>query len=755
MSEKLNIIRGCITTKRYVSEEGFGIFILKIEEGCKKKLPPSLSNSSLVTIKGKIPIWAFDIKYEFSGKWESHSKFGTQFAVERYEEIKPENLEDLKIWLSSGLIKNIGTKTADKIIEHFGADSFYIIENEPVRVREVPGVGDKRAEEIAKSLIELKSIREIITFLRKQEIGLATALKIHKKYKNEAIDVIKSNPYKLAEDIDGIGFKISDSIALNMGFKLDSKFRLRALIIYLLKNAENEGHCFLNINQLMDESQKLIGEIPNNYIEVLEELEGNKLFIEELSDVEINIYLLKNYYLEKNIASKLLEIDKTPRDNEWEDCIHEVVEEMKQEDNIELTDEQINVLKTLLKKKVLILTGAAGTGKTQCVKAIIKLLEKIKVSYRLASASGKAANRIEEVTGRSATTIHRLLEFHPQQGFRINRDNQLCSEIIIVDECSMLDVRLLNSLLNAIRNNASLLFIGDYHQIPSISAGNFLYDIIYSKVVTSIELTKIHRQAENSGIIQAAHQILNEIVPDFVPDLEIENFNYSPNMQYYFVKSENNDILNNIIAIIRDITATLALKDPANVIQIITPMNKGEIGTVKINEFLQDYYNHYQNQQLKTRNKVFKLGDKVIQTKNNYDKMIFNGNIGKIVEVNMKDDTMLIKFDLYETPILYQKCDLSEINLAYAISIHKAQGSEYPIVIQIASTSHYIMLQKNLLYTGVTRAKHTSIIIGQKRALFLSVNNNKMILRNTSLWKRLQQGLIEYNSIDDSDDILF
>jgi len=750
--ELLSIIKGSIVSKRYFDENTeFGIFSVKLEGG-NNKVPPSFIRNGLITVKGTVPLWAFDIKYEFSGYWSTHSKFGPQFTIERYEELKPETREDIIIWLSSGLIKNVGKKMAERIVDYFGLETNYILEEHPEKLQEVDGIGKKRAKEITDAVSDLKKIREIITFLKKHEVGLATAIKIHKKYRDKSIEVIKQNPYQLAEDIDRIGFKICDAIALSLGFKTDSKFRLKAMVIYLLKEAQNEGHCYLTVNQIIDKSQKLIGEIPSNFSSILEELEEDKLFIEEINEENINIYLKSNYYLEKKIAGKLLAINETSRDNEWIDYIDEVKSEILNEDGIELTDEQINCLETILKEKLLILTGPGGTGKTQVTKAIIKLLEKNDISYCLAGPTGRSANRLEELTGRKAKTIHRLLEFHPELGFQRCRFNQLDNEVIIVDEASMVDIRLLNRLLDACRNNMTLIFIGDYHQLPSIKAGNFLYDILYSKVLPSIELTKIHRQAAESHIIQAAHSVLQGFMPDF-PQTNIYNFQYHPAIQYYFIESENQAIVNNLIKIINNIKDTLGYDDLSKYIQVITPMNKGDLGTNKLNEILQDYYNRYNNKQIKSGRKTFKLGDRIIQTINNYDKMVYNGDFGKIIDVDMSGDILKIKFDLYNEIKEYNKCDLHELNLGYAITIHKAQGSEIPIIIQIISNSHYVMLQRNLLYTGITRSKKASILLGQKRAMYIGIQNNKIIHRNTMLYKRLQEKDCIYDeSLIDNDD---
>jgi len=676
----------------------------------------------LLTLVGNIAEPSAGQALQIEGWWVGHPKYGKQFKIKTYKKLTPVTTEGIKKYLGSGMIKGVGPVTADRIVDHFGKDSLEIIEKSPKRLEEVPGIGPKRKKKITSSFREQEKIKEVMVFLHSYGVSSLFATKIYKAYRDEAIEKVRENPYQLVEDIFGIGFKTADSIAANLGIKGDSPLRTKAGIRYVLTESAGEGHTFLPRDVLQEKAAKVLNTDTEAIRIALQSLnKENKVVIEDGA-----VYFPPFYYAEKGTVRKIAELLGTKGKTfnlPWE----KVTSWLKKKQEIILAAEQMEVVKTALTEKMMVLTGGPGTGKTTTLKSIVLILQELKVKVFLAAPTGRAAKRLSEATGREASTLHRLLEFAPEKGFGRNENRKLTAEFLIVDEISMMDLLLMYALLRALQPSCRVVFVGDSDQLPAVGAGNVLKDIIHSNRIKTIKLTHIFRQAKKSLIVVNAHRINQG---------EFPYLKGPPERDFYFlVKQEPEEVRETILNLCKkEIPRHFGL-NPIKDIQVISPLYRGAAGVDRLNRDLQNILNpnsHF----LSWGGTKFGVGDKVMQLRNNYQKEVFNGDIGRISNIDPGEGKLWVRFPEKEVP--YEGADIAEICLAYAISVHKSQGSEYPTIVMPVITSHYIMLQRNLLYTALTRAKRLAILIGQTKALAIAVKNNKVAKRYTRLAERLR-----------------
>ncbi|MDD6597096.1 ATP-dependent RecD-like DNA helicase [Anaerovibrio sp.] len=658
------------------------------------------------------------------GSWKVDSRYGRQFMAESWEETMPATVYGIEKYLGSGLIKGVGPKFAQRIVRMFGTETIAVIEDDIDRLRQVEGIGSKRISMIKESWQKQKEVKNIMLFLQSNGVSTAYAAKIYKEYGNAAIDKVKENPFRLADDIWGIGFRTADTIAAKLGFGKDSFVRLRSGILYTLSALADEGHVYAERDQLADKAVELLeADIANVQMTL-----DNMLQAEELIFEEDAIFLPAFNYAEKGTAHKLIQLaeDVSGFDSLRPESQVDVaaLEKML---GIQYDEVQAQAVQEAARSKVMVLTGGPGTGKTTTVQGIIAAYGQMGLRILLAAPTGRAAKRMSEATGLPAKTIHRLLECKPPEGYQRNEENPLEGDVLIVDECSMIDIILMNSLLKALPRNMRLVLVGDIDQLPSVGAGNVLRDIIDSGRFPVIRLTRIFRQAQQSRIITNAHRINKGEFPD------ISN---GSNTDFFFINNEEPE------AAVQEIVALVSSKLPRyygvkpSEVQVLTPMQRGVLGGTNLNQTLQAALNP-EGEGLRRGGFIFRLYDKVMQVKNNYDKEVFNGDIGRITAVDLQERTLQVMFD--GRVIEYDVSELDELVHAYATTIHKAQGSEYPIVVMPVLMTHFVMLQRNLLYTGITRAKKVLVMIGSKKALAYAVHNVTVSQRNTKLKERLMR----------------
>jgi exodeoxyribonuclease V alpha subunit len=669
---------------------------------------------------------------KISGSWVRHPKYGMNFNVTKFSIEVPTTLSGIKNYLSSGLIDGIGEKYAERIVEKFKENTFEIIEKTPEKLLKVQGIGKERLKKIISAWDSQKGIRNLIMFLKDVDISTNMAAKIYKTYDQDSISVLKSNPYKLTDDIFGIGFKTADRIAGKLGIDKDSPMRIEAGIEYILKSAAEDGHCFLPELDLIRQSDEILNV---NQILIPKALENllavKKIVIESNMQGSRNIYLNSLYNAEVIVSNNFKSILKFPPITIREDT-KEIISKAEKSIGVVLENKQREAIQTLFEKKVVIVTGGPGTGKTTLIRSLVKVAEQLGLNTLLAAPTGRAAKRLSESSNHIAKTIHRLLEFNPITGrFMRDQTNTLEADLVVLDEVSMIDIQLMANFIKAVKKKAFLLFIGDINQLPSVGPGNVLKDMLASKVITFIELTHIFRQAQDSLIVTNAHMINNGF---YKP---LEHKSKETLSDFYFIQENDPPkVLELIKEMIVDRIPRRFKLNPIHELQVLTPMNKGEIGASNLNKELQFLLNKSEIIFEKGL-RLFKLGDKVMQIRNNYKKNIFNGDIGFIASIDNDSNQLIVKFDEHSTAT-YEYDELDEITLAYATTIHKAQGSEYPAVIVPILTQHFMLLQRNLLYTAVTRAKKLVILIGDRKAVYIALNNNKVSERYTLLTKRLR-----------------
>ncbi|MDR2200578.1 MAG: ATP-dependent RecD-like DNA helicase [Puniceicoccales bacterium] len=658
------------------------------------------------------------------GDWVQHPKFGRQFAIESFSATLPADINGIRKYLSSGLVHGIGKVYANKIVDHFGADTFDVICTESARLREVPGIGIGRAKNIKAAWDEQYALRDILIFLQTYNISNALCLRLYKIYGQEAKQILQSDPYRVAREVEGIGFKTADKIAQNIGIPSNHIARIDAGILYTFSNLELLGHTAYPSEELLNLTQQLLEINREKIADRLHTLIQFKK-INVIADGFVQTNLMTSY--ETTLVKHIYRLHQTQ--SSLPKILHDnaIVWAQKRE-GFPFAEEQIAALRHGLTQKLSIITGGPGTGKTTILRALVSILGAKNVRIGLAAPTGRAAQKLTETTGIDAKTIHRLLQFNPQTGqFSFNQENQLNLDFVIIDEASMIDTRLAVSLLNAIPDRAHLLLVGDIDQLPSVGAGNILSDFIDSKRFSITYLKQIFRQGQQSEIVQLAHRIIGGdlgFIPSITPIEQIS----SEHDFHFIVASSPEECTQKIEQLCTSLLPSLYSIDPINDIQILAPLHKGSAGIDILNEKLQRIFSHSEKQIPWCH---FRLGDKVIQLRNNYEKNIFNGDLGIIYNFNSERATVFVNVNGESVEL--NRAELGDIALAYAISIHKSQGSEFPIVLIPLLTQHYIMLQRNLLYTAVTRGRNKVFIIGDPKAYNLAVSNLKSTQRITGL----------------------
>lgn len=669
-------------------------------------------------------------RVKLRGDYRNNPRFGRQFAFQGFEEIMPVSQNDIRSYLSSGLIKGVGPSMAEKIVQRFGDDTLRILDENPEQLREVRGIGEKTLEGIVESWKAHVGMRELMLFLQPQGVSPAYAARIFKAYGPKAREVLEKNPYRMAMDVRGIGFLTADAIAARLGFAPDNPLRVQAAALYILQRASEDGNVFLPEDSLVDRIVKQVAVSEEMAKEALLALEDDERIVREAQGRVMAVYLKRFHHCESRTSWYLRRLLASPKSIRFRD-VDKALEKVLAELSITLAPRQIDAIRAATSAKILVITGGPGTGKTTIIKSLIRLFQKARAKIALAAPTGRAAKRMSEACEMDASTIHRLLEYSPTDDrFARNEDTPLPCDLLVVDEASMMDSLLFYYLLKAVPRGATLVLVGDIHQLPSVGPGNVLGDIIDSHAVPVVELNEIFRQSQESSIICNAHLINRGLMP-------LVEQNPRALSDFYFLPREDPDEAATTIVdlISSSIPAKFGL-NPFNDVQLLTPMHKGAVGAELMNRRLQEALNP-QGREVRKGDRIFRQNDKVMQIRNNYDKDIFNGDIGRIVFIDPHDRKISVRFDDVVKP--YEFDELDELVPAYAISIHKSQGSEYPAVVIPIMMQHYILLQRNLIYTAVTRGKSLVVLVGERKALQIAIENNKTARRYTWLADRLQQ----------------
>jgi len=710
-------------------ENGFGV--LRVEADGRR---------GPVTVVGNLPSAVAGEYIEATGDWKQDRDHGLQFKADNIRTTPPHTIEGIEKYLGSGLIKGIGSHYARKIVEAFGERTLSVIDESPTFLKEVKGLGPRRIQRIRESWQEQKAVRGILVFMQSHGIGTSRALRIYKTYGDQAVEVIRANPYRLATDIWGVGFKSADDIALRIGFDRASPLRALAAVRYVLQDLSEDGHCAYPESEVIGKTRELTGIDRATITTVIEQGIGEGEFVRDgLKPPDGHpwaswLYLKRLYQAETEAARSLQALcqGKHPLPAiKVETALDWVEKKMK----IQLAESQRQAVRQSATQKVLVITGGPGVGKTTIVRAILEIFSAKGMVCELCAPTGRAAKRLSETTGREARTIHRLLEYDPGvNGFKRDSRNPLRADLLVVDETSMVDVVLMSQLLQAVPSRACLLLVGDVDQLPSVGPGTVLADIIDSGAVPVVRLTEIFRQAGQSWIVRAAHRVKNGEMPEPAPDKQGD---------FFLVEAKTPEVvIDRIVTLVRERIPARFRMNPFRDIQVLTPMNRSELGSRNLNARLQEILNPLQSTGEKELSQIerfgwtFRVGDKVLQTVNNYQKDVFNGDIGRVLTIDPEDQEVIVEFD--NRRVSYEFGELDELALAYAMTIHKSQGSEYPAVIIPLHQQHFIMLQRNLLYTGITRGKKLVTLVGTRRALALAVQRQDTARRYTGLFRRLR-----------------
>ena len=657
------------------------------------------------------------------GDWKVDKRYGSQFVCQTWEEVMPATIYGIEKYLGSGLVKGIGPKFAQLIVRQFGLDTIEVIETDIERLYEVPGIGKKRVEKIRESWEKQKDIKNVMLFLQGYGVSTAYAAKIYRQYGKESIDKVKENPYRLADDIRGIGFKTADNIAGKMGYGKNDQRRCKSGLIYTLNQLANEGHVYAEEEQLVKAAIGLLEADEESIRKALADMART----EDLKMEDEAIYLPPFYFAEVGTAHHLLALLRESEGNLFATRFNAA--ELSKETGITYDEVQLQAIGEALRSKVMVLTGGPGTGKTTTTQGIIAALKHLGLRILLAAPTGRAAKRMSEATGMEAKTIHRLLEYNPKDGYKRNEENPLEGDALIVDECSMIDIILMNNLMKAVPTSMRLVMVGDIDQLPSVGAGNVLRDIIDSERIPVIRLTRIFRQAQSSRIVMSAHAINQGRFPDTSNGKDTD---------FFFMQQEDPEkVAEEIVNLVKNRLPKAYHRETTD-IQVLTPMQRGIVGAANLNMALQQALNP-SGMSLNRSGYSFRQCDRVMQLRNNYDKDVFNGDLGFVESVDLEERTLHVNFE--ERIVEYDASELDELTLAYATTIHKSQGSEYPIVVMPVLMTHYVMLQRNLIYTGITRAKKICVLIGTKKALSFAIRNMTVLKRNTRLKERLNPAL--------------
>jgi len=683
----------------------------------------------VVTVLGSAPSITAGEHIECTGQWVNDRTHGLQFKTELLKVIPPSTLEGIEKYLGSGMVKGIGPHFAKKLVKAFGEAVFDVIEKQPKKLMTVEGIGKKRRMVITAAWAEQKMIREIMVFLQSHGIGTARAVRIYKTYGDASIVKVSENPYRLALDIHGIGFKTADQLAQKLGIAPDSMIRAQAGVRHVLQELSGQGHCAAKHEELVEAASKLLEISPDIITPAIAAEVAEKNLISEAINNEPCLFLSPLYHAEVNISERMRKLLKGQP--AWFDPkLENAIPWVEKKTGLQLSESQKKAVLLALQSKVMIITGGPGVGKTTVINSILKILRAKQMRMALCAPTGRAAKRLFESTGIQAKTIHRLLEFDPKKyGFKHNADNPLDIDLLVIDETSMVDVVLMNQLLKAVPDKAAVLLVGDVDQLPSVGPGAVLSNLIESSVIPTARLTEIFRQAASSQIIVNAHRINQGHMP-------FKSEASDTLTDFYFVPAETpEEIHAKLLQMVAERIPQRFKLHPVDDIQVLTPMNKAGLGARSLNIDLQARLNPKGAPKIERYGSTFSVGDKVLQIINNYDKDVFNGDIGKIKAMNMEESLVSIDYDGRE--VMYDFNELDEIALAYAATIHKSQGSEYPAVVIPLATQHFTLLERNLLYTGVTRGKKLVVIVGQPKALAMAVKNKRSDHRLTKLVERL------------------
>jgi len=701
------------------------------------------------TVVGRIFPISEGEEIKVTGVWKRHPRYGLQFQVDHWEKIDPATIEGIEKYLGSGLIKGIGATYAKRLVAAFGLDTLRVLSEEPLRILEVDGIGEVRARRVMQAWQAQRGMQDVMVFLQGHGVGASLALRIYRVFGADTIQQVRENPYALAQQVHGIGFLLADRLAGRIGVQGDFPLRVQAGVLHVLREAADQGHCFLPLALLKRNAAGLLGVEEDPVEAAVDKLAARgQLIFEETDDGTVTrVYLAELFQAERRVAAAVRHLLSTPssvqserRIGPWSEsgstprgAIDLVSPELFGPSTVTLDNDQIRATQQALREKILVITGGPGTGKTTLLTALLTILRRSKVGFVLAAPTGRAAKRMSESAGEEAMTIHRLLEFNPREGgFHRSEDNPLQADFVIVDETSMVDLALMDHLLRAVDPHSHLILVGDVDQLPSVGPGSVLRDLIDSGVVPKVVLTRIFRQERESLIVVNAHRILH--------GQSLVLGNAAGHSDFVFLARESEDeILAQIKTLIREEiprSLRLAADGVAQAIQVLTPMHRGLLGTINLNRELQTLLNPG-GEALERSESGLRLGDKVMQLRNNYDKGVFNGDLGRIVGIDTEDGSVTV--DFLEKLVKYDSDNLDEISLAYATSVHKSQGSEYPAVVIPLPTSHYLLLHRSILYTAVTRGKKLVVIVGSRKALAMAIRNFRVEKRNTGLKEKLMQ----------------
>lgn len=665
------------------------------------------------------------------GEWIQDRRYGEQFKVDSYLTVQPATLAGIEKYLGSGLVRGIGKVMAGRLVKNFGLDTLDVIENQAKRLTDVEGIGPVRSARIREAWAEQHGIKDVMLFLQSHGVTTSHAIRIYKEYKERAIAIVKENPYRLAMDVFGIGFKTADQIAQNLGVEPSSPQRAEAGLLHVLKELAEDGHVFYPEDLLAESAEKVLSierPVIRRAIETLA-LTGHAVIETTGADSARAVYLTSLYSAETIAASLLVRIIETPQKPIAIE-VERAIAWFEGQNRITLAPEQVEAIRRAIREGVLVITGGPGTGKTTLINGIIRILERKGRRILLAAPTGRAAKRMQEATGHEAKTIHRMLEFSPKNlAFQRDQSHPLAANVLIVDEFSMVDIGLAHSLLKAIPPACQLILVGDIDQLPSVGPGSVLSDVIRSGTIGVVRLERIFRQAEKSRIVVNAHRVNRGMMP-IIEDA-------ASGTDFFFINREDpEEILASLKFLVTERIPQRFGLDPVTGVQVLTPMHKGLLGATNLNAELQQLLNPT-GETIARGGRVFRAGDKVLQIRNNYDLDVYNGDIGRILRCDAIEQKVRVRYE--DRVVSYEYAELDEIVLAYAASIHKAQGSEYPAVVIPLHTQHYMMLQRNLLYTGITRGRRLVVLIGSNRALALAVKNNRYQNRYTRLAERLRE----------------
>ncbi len=717
-STPLDSLEGTIERIVYVNDDNQYTVAQLLPEGRGRQEP--------ITIVGNLAAVQVGEFVRAHGRWTTHKQFGRQFAVERFESVLPRTVVGIRKYLGSGLIKGIGPTFADRIVAKFGEKTFEVIDQFSAKLREVEGIGPERARRIKEAWVQQKAVRDIMIFLQGHGIGSAHAAKIYRQYGERAITIVRENPYQLARDIPGIGFRTADGIASRLGVARDSIHRLKAGVLHTLEAATDDGHCCLPRETLVQTAAELL-EVERKPVEHSIDLLAISRDIVMEDDF---VYLAGLHRAECAVATKLrellaAEVRLPPMD------MDKAIAWVQQKTGVTLAPAQQQALRMALTSKLLVITGGPGVGKTTIINSLVQILRAKNCRPLLAAPTGRAAKRMSEVTGQPAQTIHRLLRYDPHEGgFTMDERHPLKGDMLIIDEASMLDIPLAYHLLKAVPQSSSVVFVGDVDQLPSVGPGNFLRDLIECGAIPLVRLTEIFRQASNSFIVTNAHRVNNGQMP--IMDAPQES-------DFFFIEQDDPQ---KALATIRTLCAERVPKrfhfDPLRDIQVLSPMHKGICGAENLNRELAAILNP-SGPHVQRYGRTLRVGDRVMQIRNNYDKDVFNGDLGRVKRIDLVEQQLIAEMD--DREVAYEFEELDELIPAYSISVHKSQGNEYPCVIIPVLTQHFILLQRNLLYTAITRGKKLVILVGSKKALAIALRNNKTAARYSLLRERLSKSI--------------